>query len=268
LHRALAGAPLDFFVLFSSASALLGAPRHGAYAAANALLDGLAAARQSSGFPALSVNWGVWKEAGMATRFDPGDVQAYSDRGMRSMSTAEGLEALGRLLGGTGSGVAVLPIDWAKWANAYPALTSSPFLSCLVAPAKPATGCAQLVLDGIFGVSPRDRRNAIETYFLDLLATVSGFAVADIDIRRPVTELGLDSLMALETKNRVHAQTGVSLPIGCFLEGKTIEQLAAELEATLTEHRTPQITDRELLARVDELSEADLDLALVRLLAD
>jgi hypothetical protein len=74
--------------------------------------------------------------------------------------------------------------------------------------------------------------------------------------------------MALETKNRVHAQTGVSLPIGCFLEGKTIEQLAAELEATLTEHRTPQITDRELLARVDELSEADLDLALVRLLAD
>ena len=66
LHRLLADAPLDFFVLFSSAGSLLGQPGQGNYAAANAFLDALAHHRRAQGQPALSINWGAWAELGFA----------------------------------------------------------------------------------------------------------------------------------------------------------------------------------------------------------
>ena len=66
LHRLLEDAPLDFFVLFSSAGSLLGQPGQGNYAAANAFLDALAHHRKAQGRPALSVNWGAWADLGFA----------------------------------------------------------------------------------------------------------------------------------------------------------------------------------------------------------
>ena len=70
LHRLLAAQQLDFFVLFSSASALLGTPGQGSYAAANAFLDALAWSRRQRGQTALSIDWGPWSEVGLAARAD------------------------------------------------------------------------------------------------------------------------------------------------------------------------------------------------------
>ncbi len=69
LHRLLADVPLELFVLFSSSSSLLSSPMMGSYSAANVFLDALAHHRRATGKAALSVNWGTWAEAGMATRF-------------------------------------------------------------------------------------------------------------------------------------------------------------------------------------------------------
>ena len=66
LHRLLREAPLDFFVVFSSAGSLMGQPGQGNYAAANAFLDALAHHRRAQGLPALSINWGAWAELGFA----------------------------------------------------------------------------------------------------------------------------------------------------------------------------------------------------------
>ena len=92
LHRLLP--ELDFFVVFSSASALLSSPRLAAYAAANGFLDALVHARASTGQRSLSVNWGVWSETGMATRFDTQNVQAVTDRGMGTLKTQTAVAAL------------------------------------------------------------------------------------------------------------------------------------------------------------------------------
>ena len=71
LHVLLRDAPLDFFVCFSSAASVLASPLLGGYAAANAFLDALAHQRHLEGRPALTINWGLWTDVGMATRFEP-----------------------------------------------------------------------------------------------------------------------------------------------------------------------------------------------------
>ncbi len=149
--------------------------------------------------------------------------------------------------------------------NRSPALTDRELDRERPAIARPSDAATQ---DRILTAPPHLRREAIEGYLRETLASVTGFAPSAIEICQPVTELGVDSLMALEMKNRVHAVMSVSLPIVRFLEGKNIEQLAAELDAALADNRTQEITDREMLARVDVLSEAEVDAALARFLGD
>src|SRR5262249_56303771 len=71
LHDAMTGRSLDYFVLFSSAAAMMPSSGLGSYAAANATLDALAHCRRRMGLPALSVNWGPWSGVGMASAASP-----------------------------------------------------------------------------------------------------------------------------------------------------------------------------------------------------
>ena len=130
LHRLLEDAPLDFFVLFSSAGSLLGQPGQGNYAAANAFLDALAHHRRAQGQPALSVNWGAWSELGFA---DTAGGRRLAARlallGIKSIAPAQALEVLERLLRQGSTQVAAVPVDWARYRQFYPAGTESPLLS-------------------------------------------------------------------------------------------------------------------------------------------
>jgi acyl transferase domain-containing protein len=259
LAHALESHELDFFVLFSSASAIIGSPRLGAYAAANALLDTFA---RTLPCKTVSINWGVWTEAGMATRFDASDVGELAQRGMGGMSTAEGLDALARTLTADLPNVAVLPVNWGRWARLYPAYTQSPLFARILKP-KPQTSETQGgAVAGILNAP--DPESALETWLRTAVAAVSGFAVENVDPSQPVTDFGLDSLMALELKNRIHSGLRTAIPIVHFLEGRTVVQLAAEILPRLA---APSISESELLERVDEMSEAELDTQLARLLA-
>ena len=113
LHRLLEDAPLDFFVLFSSAGSLLGQPGQGNYAAANAFLDALAHHRRAQGRPALSINWGGWSGLGFA---DTSGGQRLAARlallGIKSIAPGQALEVLERLLRQGSTQVAAVPVDW------------------------------------------------------------------------------------------------------------------------------------------------------------
>ncbi len=89
--------PLDFFVLYAAGAGLLGSPAQGNYAAANACLDALAHHRWAHGLPALSIDWGAFSEVGLAAAQDNRGARLDS-RGMRSLTPAEGLTVLERLL--------------------------------------------------------------------------------------------------------------------------------------------------------------------------
>lgn len=280
LHRMTADLTLDFFVMFSSAVSMLGGAGQGNYAAANAFLDGLAHERQAQGLPALSINWGPWAEAGMAATLDARNQHRLARRGWGHLSSAEGLEAFGRLLGDLAPQVGVLPVDWSVVAEAQSGAAVS-LLSELRRGQGPARAAVPRVnVEQLRRGSEAEQQAAVESY---LVAQVSrALALESIDPDDQIGQLGLDSLMALEVRNAVDRELGVSLPIVALMEGHSIRTLsrmvtaslrAASVEAAPAPGRPASgaVADaaaaRRLLDRMPDLTDADVDALLAGLLA-
>ena len=116
LHRLLRDDPLDFFVLFSSAGAILGQPGQGNYAAANAFLDALAHHRRAQGQPALSINWGAWAGKGFAASVGGKRLAArLALLGISSIAPERALEVLRRLLLQSATQVVAVPVEWKQY---------------------------------------------------------------------------------------------------------------------------------------------------------
>jgi NAD(P)-dependent dehydrogenase (short-subunit alcohol dehydrogenase family)/acyl carrier protein len=282
LHRLLSDAPLDFFVLFSSASAVLSSPMLASYAAANSFLDGLAHYRRGRGQPALAINWGLWSSVGMAARFD-GASRAPSPIG-RMISPEQGLDALSRLVGEDATQAAVVPVDWNEWGRLYPAFMEAPLLTHLFDnPAASPTGAADPGLSPlarILEAAPFERAPLVSEYLVATVGAVLGLAPELATSRQPLTAMGLDSLMAVELKNRLERDLAVRLPIVQFLQGPTVEELGAlvvEQIAAVPENRpvpaaaAGAATDRAPAAEappVEALSDDEVDAMLQSLLAE
>jgi hypothetical protein len=130
LHRLLNDAPLDFFVLFSSAGSLLGQAGQGNYAAANAFLDALAHHRKSQGQPAMTINWGAWGDLGFADTVGGKRLAArLALLGISSMAAEHALEVLKRLLGQDSPQVVAVPVNWRQYRDFYPAGSEPALLS-------------------------------------------------------------------------------------------------------------------------------------------
>jgi acyl transferase domain-containing protein len=228
LHRLALDASIRCFVLCSSTSTMLDSPLLGAYAAGNAFLDALAQHRRSRGLSALSVNWGTWSEVGMATRAAGVGSRAML-AGVGAIRNAAGLAALGELLQSGDVRTAVMPVDWAAFARAYPAIASAPFLA-----ARAGVGATSAGSTGTNLPDPERWRAAgreavlaeAREYLVGRVAEVLGLARGDVDPARPLVSFGFDSLMAVQLRNRIELEVGVSVPMMRFLHGPSIEGLA------------------------------------------
>lgn len=210
LHALTLEDPLDFFLLFSSAASLLGSPGQANYCAANAFLDALAHSRRRRGRPATSIDWGPWRDIGLAAaRGDRGERLA--SRGVGSLSADEGLAALGVLLGDAAPQVAVLDLDPQAWREIAPAFADLPLFAELgrgVTQAGPA-GALRLELEASGGGAER-RRRLLEGV-REQVGRVLRLAPARVDPDRPLADMGLDSLMMLELRRRLEGELGVAL---------------------------------------------------------
>ena len=235
LDRLLAGEDLDFFVLFSSVSALHGTFGQGlsAYAAANAFLDALAHHRRARGLAAVSIGWGAWAEIGMAARHSGG-----ADRdGLPSLPPAQAVTLLGRLLRHPGAHVAAVRIDWAAWRQAHPAAAMSPLFSSLLPPAGAAetAGPVGLSRESLLAAGPEERIALLERHLRERIAHVLRVAPDALDVREPLGERGLDSLGAVEVANWVERSLGVVLPMVHLVGGASIAELAVRILERLGE---------------------------------
>jgi polyketide synthase 12 len=257
LHELTASSPLDFFVNFSSVASVLGSPGQGNYAAANAFLDALAHFRRARGLPALTVNWGPWSEVGMAAQATRGKDLAR--RGMESLSPAQGVEALSRLLRQDAPAqVGVFRVSPSQWREFYQIGGSMPLLTDLAKEGAPAGGEAKggQVRQEILAAPAERRQRMVEEY----LAGILGFRMEKIDVTQPLDQLGLDSLMAIELKNRVEVDLGVNLTMAHFLQMPSLQGLASSVLSELP--AAEQAGDdamllEEMLKKVEQLSEEE-----------
>jgi acyl carrier protein len=249
LDEALAGRPLDFFVCFSSAGALLGSAGQANHAAANGYLDGLCRARRRAGRPALTVNWGAWSEIGSAAGADL--ATRLADRGMKRIAPDAGIAALESLLCNDVIQAAALPADWATYFQSEP---NPPRLLEGLRPARAASTAPAPVTQKVaslrdrFDAAPEERRRAflVEAVCAEA-ARVLGARAPQPD--EPLGDAGLDSLMAIELRGRLAAATGLTLPVTLQFNYPT----AAAIADYLLSQMQPEVeTDEAMLAEMLE----------------
>ncbi|MFJ2193623.1 amino acid adenylation domain-containing protein [Kitasatospora sp. NPDC087861] len=233
LHRLLRDEPLDHFVLFASVASLLTTAGQTNYAAGNAFLDALAHHRRAAGLPALSLDWGPWA-TGMIEEL--GLVAHYRDaRGMSSLPPDAGTAVLERVLGQDRAQLLVATVvDWPTFLAWYPA--PPPLVAELAAAAaEQAPAETGGFLDAYRTADPLARRQLVAERFTAAAAAVLRIGVERIDLDTRLGAHGLDSLLAMELRARVHGELGVALPVVALLSNGTVGDLVDLLGAGLTE---------------------------------
>jgi acyl transferase domain-containing protein/acyl carrier protein len=226
LHELTADLPLDPFVLFSSISSVWGSKGLAAYAAANHFLDALAHHRRALGLSALSVNWGPWAGGGMAS---DEDLRTLAALGIESLAPESALPALDSLLATGAVQAAVARVDWNVFKPLYAASDRRMLLEKIeadVKPDPPSAATASDLLRQTIESSEQDRLPLLRAALQRDVAAVLG---EDVPCDRPLAALGLDSLMALEIRNRIQRAFGVTVPVVSFLNGADVNGLAASI---------------------------------------
>ena len=240
LHEATRGLNLAAFVLYSSASGVLGRPGQANYAAANAFVDAVAAHRAALGLPARSLAWGLWADddGGMAGRVTDGPARrGLTGDGIRALTAGQGTALLDRAL--RTAEPLLVPIAIDVPATDAPAILSglAPAAPVAAPGAAPATGAAAELggwRETLAKLPEDERTGALSTLIHDEIAAVLGFTDgAALDPGRHFTELGFDSLAAVQLRNRLSAFTGVRLEATIALDHPTLAELTAHVYAAL-----------------------------------
>ena len=228
LHHVTRNAPLDFFLCFSSISALIGNPGQGNYVAANVFLDMLAHYRQTLGLPGQSVNWGAIGDVGMLTR-DKTVAQHLARAGIQPISSTEALEDLeGSLLQGTAQ-FAYVDVDWSKWASTHPA-SSAPRFAPLVNEARDESDSViDRVRAELAQIEPEQRGEHIVGIVRRVVGETLRIPCERIDIDAQLSDMGIDSLMAVELQVAVKATLGVEVSLMELMKGRTVASLGRDL---------------------------------------
>ncbi|MCZ8186538.1 MAG: type I polyketide synthase [Beijerinckiaceae bacterium] len=216
LDAATAGQPLDFFVVYSSATTVIGSPGQGAYVAANAWLEGFARERRKQGKPALAIGWGAISDVGIIARDKQLGRRLRRTTGVVGISSSESLAHLGRLLV---LGNEVGPMQF--YTNISPGAAAEK-LRLINSPAFAGLGLARREEDGeqegdlVTAIEGKSRSEAITIIVGALKREISHILrmpEEQIDVSRPLGELGLDSLMALELQLSIERLCGTDVPL-------------------------------------------------------
>ena len=240
LHELTQDANLDAFVLFSAAAATFGAAGQGNYAAANAFLDGLAVRRHAEGRPAVSLAWGLWADASAMTgHLGAAGRDRMARGGVRALTARDGLALLDAALTRDEALLVPARLDLSGLGASgrpVPALLRAlvPRYAALTRPAA-ATGAGPETLRRKLTRLPGAERDRV---LLDLVrahvAAVLGHASPEvIEPGRAFSEIGFDSLTAVELRNRLHDATGLRLPATLVFDYPTPAALAARLRSEL-----------------------------------
>ncbi|TSJ62126.1 SDR family NAD(P)-dependent oxidoreductase [Starkeya sp. 3C] len=228
LDAATAGLDLDYFVLFSSATTLVGNPGQSAYVAANAYLEGLARRRRAEGRPALAVAWGAISDAGVLAR-DAATSEKLSRRlGLGMLGAAEALDHLGACLATADAPPVSVhaPVDW-RAARELAVMRGASFAALRPAFAEDTDSDAEAgMLALIADQSDSEARATVLRLLSAEVGRILRLPGEKIDPTRPLGDIGMDSLMALELDMEMQRRHKVAMPMLGLGAGATLQDVA------------------------------------------
>jgi acyl transferase domain-containing protein/NADP-dependent 3-hydroxy acid dehydrogenase YdfG/acyl carrier protein len=243
LHELTKDLGLSAFVLFSSGAGVFGNPGQGNYAAANSFLDALALCRRAEGLPAVSMAWGLWTQIdGMTADLTDVDRNRLSRSGAIGLSPEEGLALFDAALRLDEPVVLPMRLDFTGLANRAATGQVAPVLRGLVRRPRRAAGSdadIEAFAARLAAATNEDATNEEQDeILLDLVrreaAQVLGHASAGaLDPDLVFTDIGFDSLTAVELRDRLAARTGLRLPATFVFDYPTLRLLGEQLRHEL-----------------------------------
>ncbi|MCG8416520.1 MAG: SDR family NAD(P)-dependent oxidoreductase [Proteobacteria bacterium] len=234
LHTLTQTCDLDFFLFYSSVAVLIGSPGQSNYVAANAFMDALAHYRRSRGLAATSINWGPFSRLGLAAADDNRGAR-LSQRGLRSLTPEDGQQLLRRVLASNPVQLAAAPFDANEWIDFYPQLAGWPYLEQLRAEStsRPGRGGDPGLLNALEQMDLAAARARLCDHVREQAAQVARLDKGSIAETIPFAQLGIDSLMGLELRNRLSASLGINLPSVLVWTYPTAREMANFLATAL-----------------------------------
>ena len=232
LHEATRHLALDHFVLFSSATSLIGNPGQASYVAANTLLDALARQRRAEGLAATAVNWGALGDVGMLAQ-DNAATRQLDLAGVRRIPIADALEALWRVLDLDLGVIAVMDVDWAAWMSLFPVAKTIPRFAELARETS-RTDAGSDYRTALLALPAAERLPLLTGAMLGIVAEALHVPAEKVDPRQPLSELGIDSLVGVELQSAISARLGLQISILQLMKGGNVEDMAAMLLQKMT----------------------------------
>jgi len=245
---------LDYFILFSSAAAMFGNPGQANYNAANGYLDGLARERSASGRKAISVAWGAISDAGVLTRQKDTAESLARHTGGVDFNAGDGLNLLANLLvrsdaNQSCTNVTLAAMNWSL-AGDMLKIVQTPSYKLIrrdIAAGGHQPGDKFDIQAAISGLDDFAASDVLAKYLAKEVAGIFRMPVEDISIKRPLADIGMDSLMGLELRMAAQRALGIDIPMVSIADGTTINDIAAQSLSRLHEKTSGE--DRSLTAQ-------------------
>ncbi|KUJ69087.1 hypothetical protein ACZ90_14705 [Streptomyces albus subsp. albus] len=232
LHQAAATFPdLRFFVGYSSVAAVVGSRGQANYAAGNTFLDTLMCRRRSAQLPGLSVNWGAWGQVGLAAGMAQQHIANVESQGFAFFEPGAGIRALFRILDRAPAQITIAEVDWDRYATTRP----QPNALYQQVARHTRTTSIQLDVDALPALPRPERLAAVSGVVRSAIAELLHFDGADdVPADARFFEVGLDSLAAVELKNRLEIVFRIPLSASSVFDHPSVGQLTAFIEQRLT----------------------------------
>ena len=257
LHELTQKYDLENFILFSSASSLLGSAGQINYCAANAFLDTLAHARRGQGLPAIAINWGVWQNTGLAS--DVRITNSLKQKGIGALAPHQAINILEQLLSNSPTQIGVIPIDWKRYNNPVTSLDRHQTANINFK--------QQLIV-----TDPSQRLDIAIAQISQQVGNILGIKnIEQIDIDLGFSDLGLDSLASVELRNKVRSSYDLDLSATAIFDYPSIKALANYLLTLIFKINLAPFQDKEtdsLLNRVENITDEEAEALLLDELKD
>ncbi|MCX4459084.1 SDR family NAD(P)-dependent oxidoreductase [Streptomyces sp. NBC_01728] len=233
LHRLTADARLDLFLLVSSAAGVVGNAGQANYAAANVYLDQLAHHRRALGLPGTSLSFGAWAGEGLAAAH--ADLERMARLGHRALTPEQGRELVELALRRGAPHLVAWALDLPRLRDSAAATgdaTAAVWRSLLPVP-RTGRGDGEALADRLARLPEAERAERVLALVREEVARALGLRCAEsVRPDQPLRELGMDSVTAVELRNRIGARIGAGLPATLLFDHPTAARLTAYLLST------------------------------------